>query len=331
MQLRLQCCLFYNNTVIPVARSTSGFISAVATETVPCPVCGGTRFGQQFVAGDYEYKLPGEFVVAQCFHCGLLLQNPRPPFSEIGRYYPAEYEPLVSEQTIDWVTRFKLAVLLGPRLRLYRALIGPAGRIVDIGCGAGRLLNALCREGDWELHGIEPSPFCPSSNNRVHIHSGTLESAGFASDSFNLAIMNHVLEHVPEPGSTVREVLRILKPGAYFCGEVPNPQCLERFLFGKYWGGYHLPRHLTFFSPTTLQCFLQNAGFVDVSLKMNMQPSSWLVSVSNLLTARQAPPAVSGLFSDRNVFWLSVTTPLAWLIAKFGFAPSVRFVCRKPV
>jgi hypothetical protein len=69
------------------------FFPTLASETIPCPVCGGSEFDGVTEAGDYEYQLPGAFFVSRCQNCGLVLQNPRPPFVEILRYYTEEYEP----------------------------------------------------------------------------------------------------------------------------------------------------------------------------------------------------------------------------------------------
>lgn len=309
------------------ARQAGDFIAAVATESVECALCGASDFNPLFSAADYEYRLPGEFHVAQCRNCGLVAQNPRPPFSDILRYYPAQYTALAGEDA-GIVLRIKRAVLYRRRIGSYVELIGRTGTILDIGCGDGSLLSALRKQGEWELVGVEPS-ICESvAIPGIRIHATTLEGARLADGSVDLAIMNHVLEHVPSPRKTLEELMRILRPGGYICGEVPDFNCVERRLFGKHWGGFHLPRHITHFDRRSLAGLLASCGLRNTVMQPAMQPSSWLVSATNALSDRgwRVP---GWIFGDSNVAWLSVSTPVAWLASKLGSAASISFVAQK--
>ena len=60
-------------------------------ETVPCGVCGGGQFTPLFMARDYLYGNAGEWPVAQCQRCRVVLMQPRIPPAAIGDYYPKDY------------------------------------------------------------------------------------------------------------------------------------------------------------------------------------------------------------------------------------------------
>jgi SAM-dependent methyltransferase len=308
------------------------FFPTLASETIPCPVCGGSEFDGVTEAGDYEYQLPGAFFVSRCRNCGLVLQNPRPPFVDILRYYTEEYEPYhaVGSSFVQAIRHF---VLVRPRANLYRRLIGREGSIVDVGCSVGGLLHELSAQGNWQLTGVEPVAEVAAMGNAqgLHIIPKPLEEAGIPNASVDLAIMNHVLEHLPDPAKTVASVFEMLKPGGYLAGEIPSPRCVERTIFGRYWGGYHLPRHLTFFSPRHIRRFLENTGFQDASVSYQQQPSSSLLSFCNYLRSRKTSPWLLSIFSPHSLFWLTVLTPVTTVLKLLGSAPIIHFQARKPL
>ena len=112
-----------------------------------------------------------------------------------------------------------------------------AGRVLDIGCGHGVLLERL--QGARRPHrayGCDlSSAMCSraaSRNPGTAIVQAEAEELPFADDSFHHVFMVEVLEHVPEPGRALREVKRILRAGGMFLVAVPN----------KDW--FHYERHM---------------------------------------------------------------------------------------
>ena len=225
------------------------FQEATTSEQVNCPICDSNSFELLYIARDYEYELPGKFHVSKCKQCDLIIQNPRPCFDEILRYYTEKYEPY-NQVGSELVRKIRHFFLVRPRIKLYKKLIGDKGTIVDIGCSVGALLSELKDSNtNWTLLGVEPVEEVAmiAQEQGLNVIPTILEESHIPDNSIDLAIMNHVLEHLPDPVLTAAHVYKILKPGALFAGEIPSPKCIERVIFGKYWGGYHLPRHLTFF------------------------------------------------------------------------------------
>jgi len=231
------------------------------------------------------------------------------------------------------VQKIRDFVLLRPRVQLYRKLIGNTGSIVDVGCANGGLLRHLRTQGDWDLCGVEPNETAANFGiaDGLKIIPTSLENARLAERSVDLAIMNHVLEHLPDPRATVSSLFRALKPGGYFVGEIPSPRCLERLIFHKYWGGFHLPRHLTFFDAQNLKSFLGCMGFENEQVHGSMQASNWVLSFSNFLKARQCSEALLETFNPHSFFWLSVSTPVSYALKMLGSWPILHFSARKPL
>jgi 2-polyprenyl-3-methyl-5-hydroxy-6-metoxy-1,4-benzoquinol methylase len=96
-----------------------------------------------------------------------------------------------------------------------RANIRPA-KILDVGCGDGALLSELRRQRFGQaLRGVEITEAAVriarerAEIDSVQLYDGTrLE---FPDEAFDLGIVSHVLEHVPDPGALLAEIGRACK------------------------------------------------------------------------------------------------------------------------
>ncbi|MCI0341769.1 MAG: class I SAM-dependent methyltransferase [Planctomycetales bacterium] len=254
-----------------------------------CPACGSTAADTALAdARDYEYGVPGEFRFARCASCALVFLSPRPTLEQIVSYYPAEYHAY--QRPTSRLFRLLDRLQYGPRVRRYRRLLPETGRVLDVGCGDGSLLREIGRRGPWELYGLDFKPEAlPASDpaaRPLHLFAGTLEQAPYERDFFDLVVMHHVLEHVPEPATTLRKVLEILRPGGTLVGQLPNYDSIERLVTGRYWNGYHTPRHMQCFSRRTLGALLSRTGFADVRTSPALHPGQWALSIQGWLAGR---------------------------------------------
>lgn len=97
-------------------------------------------------------------------------------------------------------------------------------KVIDIGCGHGR--NKPVVEsvgGEWT--GVEPF------EGGTHTVKGDAENLPFEDASFDVAIMDAVLEHVPDVGKAFSEVARVLKPGGVFVGYVAFMECFHEISY----------------------------------------------------------------------------------------------------
>ena len=136
-------------------------------------------------------------------------------------------------------------------------------RVIEMGCGYGDLLLYLKSRG-CDVQGVDFDPRAArkAAEYSVPVHVGDLASARLASRSFDVGIMCHSLEHVPDPVAEVREFARILKPGGRLHIAVPNGHALGLALYGTEWMHLSLPIHFWFFDSITLASLLERHGFV---------------------------------------------------------------------
>jgi SAM-dependent methyltransferase len=136
------------------------------------------------------------------------------------------------------VTRFEIRAAGGDtstplnlekRLHLIRTAGGPirGKRIIDCGCGAGEYARALSERGA-DTVGIEfqkaklLEATADGSSRPISLSVADIQHIPFRDGSFDLALVNEVLEHVPDDLQGLREVKRVLKPGGLLIVFSPN-------------------------------------------------------------------------------------------------------------
>ncbi len=269
-------------------------------ETVVCGLCGCDYAQVVLRQQDLLHRVSTEeFTIVRCSGCSLCYLNPRPTVDEIGIYYPRAYfsgvpvkRPTALEQSwkrvSERIKRWIMEDFYGypasgrpsrfPRLR--KCLLWPEkvrrvlrgrniipwvgeGRLLDVGSGPGGNLEVLQRQG-WDVYGIDVSEEAAlQARARVgeRIHVGTLDTAPFKEEWFDVVLFSHSLEHLFSPIEELSRVHRFLQRGGLVIITVPNAASLEARLFGSWWVPWDPPRHLYHFEPATLGRLLERAGF----------------------------------------------------------------------
>lgn len=99
-------------------------------------------------------------------------------------------------------------------------LLKPGERVLDVGCGTGRLGEYVASlvAPDGEVFAIDPLPFrvelATGRHPRLHASVGRGEDlSAFADDSFDAVYLNSVLHWIEDKARALSEVARVLKPG----------------------------------------------------------------------------------------------------------------------
>jgi SAM-dependent methyltransferase len=230
-----------------------------------CAICGEQGALFVFRGPDRLMRLPGEFQVVRCRRCATFYQWPRLPWSELQRYYEGDYDSYASaiQDEPSWLRRAVLRVY--PRkMRHFVERFCQSGQLLDVGCGSGLFLEEMQRTGRWTLQGLEPTAAAANYVRQrfgIPVLGQTFEQADLPAESLDIITLWHVLEHVADPLLTLRKIWHALRPGGHLICSVPNYESLSRRLFGPYWVGWDLPRHLFIFPRTTLIALLEREGF----------------------------------------------------------------------
>jgi 2-polyprenyl-3-methyl-5-hydroxy-6-metoxy-1,4-benzoquinol methylase len=87
-----------------------------------------------------------------------------------------------------------------------------------------------------------------------------LEQAGFVPGSFDAVSLFDVLEHLIDPGRTLRASIDLLAPGGILFLYVPNFDSASRLLMGVHAHFIWPTHHLNYYTPTTVQDLMHRHG-----------------------------------------------------------------------
>jgi ubiquinone/menaquinone biosynthesis C-methylase UbiE len=163
----------------------------------------------------------------------------------------------------------------GPQMLMYRALAAELGRrrpgrVLDWGCGWGQMTALLREQGidtvafdhrpELERPTTEPLERFPEIE--AHLSPEPVDLP-FGDDSFDTVLSCGVLEHVPDPEGSLREIKRILRPGGmFYVANLPNRYSYtERGarLLGRYYHG-QLPDDRVY-TVGTARALLERQGY----------------------------------------------------------------------
>lgn len=264
----------------------------VATETAPfatevldaCPLCGGTNLAPWAAAPDFWMRRAEHvFRYARCRACDLLFQQERPTEATAGFFYEGDYSPYRRGKKKKHLGRVfrKLATRIGERIsgekdaaravdqRRAAKLTAPGASVLDFGCGGGRLLDGLKARFGLRTVGMDfNASLFERLRERGH-EAFEASDAGWAQvddDSFDLVVMNHVLEHVYHPRAVLAQVRRVMKRDGVLDIAVPNPDGYSARAYGAHWYSLDSPRHVMLFSPQVAETLLRETGFTDIEV-----------------------------------------------------------------
>lgn len=279
---------------------------------------------------DFEYGMKGEFRLAKCRSCGLISLVPLSTTEELLNFYPESYH--CYNNPISNFTKLLVAFSLKKQAREIVKLIGKQGVVLDVGCAKGEHFEVFNKIGNWRLIGIDFNKRVAEEGRKKgrKIYCTTLEEFNYAKESFDLVIMDHLLEHVTNPVSTLKSANRLLKKNGYLIGSVPNINSLDRLLTGRYWGGYHFPRHVYHFTPQTLTKLFEKSHFNLEKVVFNLHTGHWALSIQNFLQSKTLTKV--GIKNGRSFYYsllLLFFLPLNFLQKQWRCTGIIDFVARK--
>lgn len=214
--------------------------------------------------------------ICRCQSCRYVFHNPRPALDEVSRYYSR------SEQCDPWLGESEARDILWMR-RLRRVLkYKNHGTLLDVGTGIAQFL--FFAKAHFDVEGTEISNSAiriAKQRYDIDVTKGEIESIDW-DYQFDVITLFHVLEHVPDPSSTIRRCRELLKSDGVLVVAVPNDlvgvrsrirRLLSILKIGRFrhYGRLGLPKidldgsqdeiHLSHFTPSVLQVVLERHGF----------------------------------------------------------------------
>src|ERR1022692_3514150 len=228
-------------------------------------MCGVYLVNTKHLLPDRLYRTSEEmFSIMECRGCGLMRLDPRPLDGDMPKHYPDRYWAYGNTRkgAAGLYRRFVLRDHLRFIQKAIKALEIPQARILDVGCGAGDLLAVLRKRGH-SAFGMDVSHSALRSALELNVPGtlGSYRQAPFAESSFDMVLMFHVLEHIPDPDAAIAGARKLLRPNGRLLIQVPNADCMQYTLLGRFWIGLDVPRHLYDYRRPDFENLLARNGF----------------------------------------------------------------------
>lgn len=264
-----------------------------------CPICA---------CADGRYQGRGYYV--KCPVCKVAFRKQRETIAELGEYWQKEFwtdEEIEKRKDRERVFRDAYELLHEQRPE--------GGSILDIGCGIGTFL-AVCREGGWEVTGVEPSSVaCDVARQEygLELINQQFSSAKFQGRKFDAVFAAQVLHHLPDPVAFITDVDRVLADDGVLILRTPNLIPLEWSLFlqrllGRKEAFFCGPALYTF-HPKTFSLLFRRLHYGKVTF-VNSRP----------YLEKPDGPGLSGLALGSNLKRLSI---VALKVATYGAAEGI--------
>ncbi len=256
-------------------------MNSIASVARPsCDLCGSTGTLAQSGVADPDGNLEGTWGFRRCDSCGVYWLDPAPPVHELWKAYATYHTHTRRSGHRVGRAMFSLAHRLlrlgllplwmatglkreADYLRFMTLTDEPQGKLLDVGCGGGRFLARMKRRG-WQVEGTdfdEQATEKVTARYGIKTYVGDLAQCDLPEDTYDAITLSQAIEHLYDPKGTLRECLRILKPGGLLVMTTPNAHSLGAVEFGAYWRGWEAPRHLHLFTVESLRQLALGAGF----------------------------------------------------------------------
>ena len=237
-------------------------------KSIRCPLCHKDNFQIVYTAKfedinrsfDYLTETPAHYQIVRCKTCQMLYSNPI--FQEeaiLSLYRHASVENCVNDEEQRSI-QINMQRYLGRLIHLSGIT---AGTLLDIGCGAGYLLNYAKQVG-FDIHGVEPNKDAARFSCRLtgvnSILNGVYDRNLYSPETFDLITLIHVIDHVVSPKTLLENIFYHLKPDGYLIVATHNISSLLAHLTKENFIAYSI-QHISYFTPDTLRTLLGHCGF----------------------------------------------------------------------
>lgn len=238
-----------------------------------CPICEQKMAGPSYESkSDFAITSLSKLVSAptRVWICKTCTHISTESLTDVEKFYDEEYNISLNSNDEDQIYEIKKNGKIKYRqdhqldVMLSKITFEGSARVLDYGCAKGAMMRKLLDAGtNVEVSLFDVSrmyskywdEFVPKSRQAFY------KTPGEWNGTFDVLTSFFVLEHIPEPVSTIRHINALLKPGGVFYGVVPY--ALHNI------GDFIVVDHVNHFTQASLFRFLEQAGFGQISINVN--------------------------------------------------------------
>lgn len=136
-------------------------------------------------------------------------------------------------------------------------------RLLEIGSGMGHLVGQL--EDTFDTYGMDLNHWAVRQSKAVvektQLQTASAQELPYRDGAFNVVIIKHIVEHLPDPQKAIQEIGRVTEPDGTLILATPNLDSLLKPWKGDKWIGYQDPTHIALRHPGEWLEFIRSAGF----------------------------------------------------------------------
>lgn len=219
-----------------------------------CPICESTEHDLWHHKDGYD--------VVKCRQCSFIFTRDFPSEEFLARRYTSSYSQHKVLKPKGGLGRdIKYKVFKNWIKRYFPK--DKKIKLLEVGCGQGDLLKNVRNDSRYEAIGLDFSEtrIAYAQSLGLDARLGDIQTQKFDDNSFDLVVALHVIEHVHDLHSTLREIRKVLAPGGYFFAVCPCATHFKAKMAGADWKYLGPPGHLWYFSPDTFTSLLEKEGF----------------------------------------------------------------------
>jgi 2-polyprenyl-3-methyl-5-hydroxy-6-metoxy-1,4-benzoquinol methylase len=232
-----------------------GSIPQDLLKTRPCPGCSSIAKKPELAKDHLQ--------LVRCLDCDLVYVDPIFDEEHYETTYRSEEYQQIGKALGEESHLYRVERFGAERVDIMRNHLPGVSRprFLDVGCSTGFVVEAAQRAG-WDAQGLDLNPSAIAFGQRrgLRLHNLTLEDFPAPESSFDAIGLFDVLEHLAQPRQVLERVVRLLAPGGIVFIYVPNYDSASRLLMGAEAHFIWPTHHLTYFTPRTIQSFVQSVG-----------------------------------------------------------------------
>lgn len=261
-----------------------------------CKICLNSEGNHTIIAREMMFGFRDRFEYLECAGCGCLQIKEIP--RDLAKYYPDNYLPFRQQPGFpsngsktklqklkkkfsrsDHIFKYLMNKRYLPGmllLKIFRHMATNAApgwliekkldlrlnsnsRILDVGCGVGSLLLDFHSRGYTNLLGVDR--FIKediSYGNGFKIIKTEVDNL---TEQFDLIMLHHSFEHMPDPLSNLLKLYDLLKPRGYLLIRIPLASSFAWRKYGVDWAQLDAPRHFFLHTTKSMELLTKQAGF----------------------------------------------------------------------